>query len=35
LSPQESVQGMLHVIDSLTPADTGTFRNHNGQHLPW
>ncbi|HEY8100271.1 MAG TPA: SDR family oxidoreductase [Burkholderiaceae bacterium] len=35
LSPQESVQGMLRVIDSLKPADTGTYRNHSGKHLPW
>jgi NAD(P)-dependent dehydrogenase (short-subunit alcohol dehydrogenase family) len=35
LSPQESVQGMLQVIDTLMPADTGTFRNHSGRHLAW
>jgi NAD(P)-dependent dehydrogenase (short-subunit alcohol dehydrogenase family) len=35
LSPEESVQGMLRVIDTLTPADTGTFRNHSGRHLVW
>jgi NAD(P)-dependent dehydrogenase (short-subunit alcohol dehydrogenase family) len=35
LSPQESVQGMLRVIESLKLADTGTYRNHSGKHLTW
>lgn len=35
LSVEESVAGMLKVIDSLIPADTGTYRNYAGQHLPW
>ncbi|MGZ3237186.1 MAG: SDR family oxidoreductase [Burkholderiaceae bacterium] len=35
LTPQESVQGMLRVIDSLKTADTGTYRNHSGKHLAW
>lgn len=26
---------MLHVIDSLTPADSGSFRSYNGAALPW
>ena len=35
LSPEESVQGMRRVIDSLTPADTGTYRNYSGRQLAW
>lgn len=35
LSVEESVSGMLAVIASLTPQDTGTFRNYAGAHLPW
>ncbi|MGZ3159734.1 MAG: SDR family oxidoreductase [Burkholderiaceae bacterium] len=35
LSPQQSVQGMLQVIDSLKLTDTGTYRNHGGRHLAW
>lgn len=35
LSPEESIEGMIGVIRSLTPDDTGTFRNHAGERLPW
>jgi NAD(P)-dependent dehydrogenase (short-subunit alcohol dehydrogenase family) len=35
ITPQQSVSGMLKVIASLTPADTGTYRNHSGKHLAW
>lgn len=35
LSPEQSVQGMLKVIDSLTRADTGTYRNYSGRQLAW
>jgi NAD(P)-dependent dehydrogenase (short-subunit alcohol dehydrogenase family) len=35
LSAEESVAGMLRVIESLTLQDSGSFRNHAGAHLPW
>ena len=35
LAPQESIAGMRAVIDKLTPAETGTFWNYDGQQLPW
>jgi NAD(P)-dependent dehydrogenase (short-subunit alcohol dehydrogenase family) len=35
LTVEESVSGMLRVIDSLTPQDTGTFRKHDGRQMPW
>lgn len=35
LSPEESVRGMLEVIDRLTTADNGKFLNYDGSTLPW
>jgi NAD(P)-dependent dehydrogenase (short-subunit alcohol dehydrogenase family) len=35
LQPAESVQGMLNVVDALTPARSGTFLDHTGATLPW
>lgn len=35
LTPQEAVQGMIRVIDGLTPQDTGRFLQWNGAELPW
>jgi NAD(P)-dependent dehydrogenase (short-subunit alcohol dehydrogenase family) len=35
ISVDESVGGMLRVIEGLTIADTGTFRNHAGRKLAW
>jgi NAD(P)-dependent dehydrogenase (short-subunit alcohol dehydrogenase family) len=35
LSPEESVRGMLKVIDRLTPRDTGKFLNERGREVPW
>lgn len=35
LEPEDSVKGMLEVIDRLKPADTGTFFNYDGSTLPW
>jgi NAD(P)-dependent dehydrogenase (short-subunit alcohol dehydrogenase family) len=35
LEPAESVRGMLNVVDSLTPAQSGTFLDHTGATLPW
>jgi NAD(P)-dependent dehydrogenase (short-subunit alcohol dehydrogenase family) len=35
ISVEQSVGDMLSVIDSLTLADTGTFRGHSGRHIAW
>ena len=35
LAPEESVHGILHVVDALTPAQSGTFLDHAGATLPW
>ena len=35
LEPPESVQGMLNVIDGLTPAQSGSFLDHTGVAVPW
>ncbi|EDX85241.1 oxidoreductase, short chain dehydrogenase/reductase family [Synechococcus sp. PCC 7335] len=35
ISPEESVKGLLKIIDSLTLEKTGTFWHSNGQVLPW
>ncbi len=35
LSPEESVAGMISVIQGLTPADTGRFLEHSGKTIPW
>lgn len=35
LTAEESVAGMLRVIQSLTHEDSGSFRNHAGARLPW
>ncbi len=35
LTPEQSIAGMRAVIDELTPADTGTYWNHDGTKLPW
>jgi NAD(P)-dependent dehydrogenase (short-subunit alcohol dehydrogenase family) len=35
LAPSESVGGMLRVIDSLKPADTGRFLRWDGAEMPW
>ncbi len=35
LEPAESVGGMLRVIDSLRPADTGRFLRWDGAEMPW
>jgi NAD(P)-dependent dehydrogenase (short-subunit alcohol dehydrogenase family) len=31
----DSVSGMLRVIDVARPADSGTFRDWQGESLPW
>ncbi|MEL6469177.1 MAG: SDR family oxidoreductase [Cyanobacteria bacterium J06623_4] len=35
ISPEESVKGLLTVIDGLTIKNSGTFWHSNGQVLPW
>lgn len=35
LSVQESASGLLHVIDRLTPEDSGGFLDWQGEPLPW
>ena len=35
ISPEESVKGLLAVIDGLTIENSGTFWHSNGQVLPW
>lgn len=31
----ESIAGCLRVIDALTLGDSGSFRDYQGQRLPW
>lgn len=35
ISPQQSVQALLAVIDRLTPADTGSFWDWKGERVEW
>lgn len=35
ITAEDSVRGLLRVIDSLTPADSGSFRDHGGRQLAW
>lgn len=35
LEPRESVQGIRHVIDTLTRRDNGVYLRWNGRRLPW
>lgn len=35
IDAEESVGGMLQVIDALSPATTGEFINYNGTAIPW
>ncbi len=35
IEPAESIASMIRVIDSLEPADSGTFLNYTGEPLPW
>ena len=35
LAPEESVRGVLKVIDRLTPKDTGKFFSERGREIPW
>ncbi|KAI0667316.1 NAD-P-binding protein [Trametes maxima] len=35
LEPEESVAGILKVITSVTPADSGKYLRYNGEEIPW
>lgn len=35
LTPKESVESLLRVIEQLKPYDSGTFKNYDGSTLPW
>ncbi len=35
LSPEESIQGMKQVLDSLDISRSGQFINYDGSELPW
>jgi len=35
LSPDDSAQRMVHVLQHLTPADTGKFLAYDGKEIPW
>lgn len=35
LTPEESIAGMLRVIDALRPEQTGAFLDYKGEMLPW
>jgi hypothetical protein len=35
VTPQDSVAGLLRVIDRLKAADSGRFLDWRGQSLPW
>lgn len=35
LTPEESISGMIEVINGLSAEDTGKFLNHTGEKLPW
>ena len=32
---RDAAADMLHVLDGLTPADSGSFRSYTGAELPW
>lgn len=35
LTPEESIAGMVKVIEGLKPSDNGRFVQHDGERLPW
>ncbi len=35
ISPEQSIGGMLDVMDGLTTEDTGTFQRYTGENPPW
>ena len=32
---EEAARRLLAVLDGLTPAETGGFRDHEGREVPW
>lgn len=35
LTTEQSVSGMRNVLNTLTPADSGSFIGYDGKHVPW
>jgi NAD(P)-dependent dehydrogenase (short-subunit alcohol dehydrogenase family) len=35
ITVEESVSGMLHVIDATAPSESGSFRSYNGKRFDW
>ncbi|MCC6675514.1 MAG: SDR family oxidoreductase [Phycisphaerales bacterium] len=35
LTPEQSIEGMLKLLDGLKPEDTGKFYDYSGKTLPW
>lgn len=35
LTPEQSIEGMLKLLDRLKPEDTGRFFQYDGKNLPW
>lgn len=35
VTPEQSISGMMNVIDGLTPAQSGEFFDYQGQSVPW
>ena len=35
LTPEESVRGMIKVIDGLDPSKNGKFLDYRGREIPW
>lgn len=35
VKPRDSVRGLRTLIESMTLADSGTFRRYNGEHIAW
>ena len=35
LTPEQSIAGMLKVIDGMTTADNGRYLTYAGEELPW
>ena len=35
IEPEESVQGILKLITSVTSKDSGRYLRYNGEEIPW
>lgn len=35
VAPEAAAANLIAVLDSLTPADSGSFRDHTGREIPW